>query len=622
MGIFSTPKHDQSSSSLQSVLIATLGGAQVSLTLLEKMTDGVPIPFVRAAAGTAVEVIKIARTIQSNRDECEDLLKRSASLLVVILGSLSGKAESTIPNDLKTRLERLTLTFNEVHKALETIEKRNGKRRALLYHFDNAEKLKGCSAKLDWAMQEFQVMSQVDSCLKDIERHEELREEFRKGLSEVRDAIKEQKNTDVTSSLPSTVMPPSPRIFGREEYINKAIILLLSENSTRIVILGPGGMGKTSVALKIIHDARVVVRYGQNRYWVACEQATSVPLLVELLAKALNLPPSASGDRFKEIITMLESSDVLHVILLDNFETPWDIKGQQSNVGDILARLASIPNVSLMLTMRGNQCPYQESIDWTLPRLPSLTQLDLGPAEEAFLRISPDSAGDAELHTLLQELDCMPLAITLMAKLASGGETVQQLLSQWRTERTRLLDQAGGDRRTSIEVSIKLSLDSQAVKANKDAITLLGVFAMLPGGAAFGRLGDLCPSVPNWSAALRVLLGAALAQYSADKSFIQVLSPIRSYITLHHPLKGTALQDLRFSYYELAKKGALRPGDSDFLANVDELSTEEPNMDVILLDALHNKEGDKSRVIQASLDYSNYLYLTQPRTNIILAAVQ
>ncbi|KAG8926308.1 hypothetical protein FRC02_008974 [Tulasnella sp. 418] len=89
---------------------------------------------------------------------------------------------------------------------LETIKERAGKRRALLYYFDNAEKLKSCSTQLDWAMQEFQVVSQVDLCLKDLERHEELlkgqeelrdelrggQTELRRGLNEVRDAINEQ----------------------------------------------------------------------------------------------------------------------------------------------------------------------------------------------------------------------------------------------------------------------------------------------------------------------------------------------------------------------------------------------------------------------------------------------
>ncbi|KAG8938629.1 hypothetical protein FRC03_007056, partial [Tulasnella sp. 419] len=564
MGRHSSSKDSEGSSSLSSIGIATLNGAQISLTLLKEAMDGANIPFVKGVAGVAVEVIKIAKAIQTNREDCDNLIKRSTSLLVVILGSLSGKKEDAIPEHLKRGVERLTTSFQEVLAELRIIEKRVGKRsvgglaRSILYYIDNGEKLTDCSAKLEWAMGEFQVTSKVDSCLKDLERHEELRKDLREGqakieenikagLKEIRDVVKEQTETEnsQSGSLPSTVMPAEPKIFGRQEYIEKAITLLLFGATARLVILGPGGMGKTSIALKIVYDARVKKRYGQYRCWVPCEQATSIPLFIELLAKSLNLPPSSSSDRLSEIIIFLENSQIVYLLLLDNFETPWDIEGQQSDVADILSKLASTPSVSLLITMRGGQYPSSNTIEWSTPRLPSLTQLDLDAAEEAFLKISPDAADDPELRKLLQRLDCMPLAITLMARLSEAGESINDLLSQWSTERTRLLDQPGGDRRTSIEVSIKLSLRSRAVKGYPDATRLLSVLAMLPAGAALDRLPDMCPSTPNWKTALRILRGAALVYDSADKSRVQILSPIQSYILLHHPLEQGQLEELR-----------------------------------------------------------------------------
>ncbi|KAG8926088.1 hypothetical protein FRC02_009213 [Tulasnella sp. 418] len=639
----SSSKEPGSSSSLASVGTATLNGVQISLTLLKEAMDGTNIPFVKGVAGVAVEVIKIAKAIQSNTEECDTLMKRTTSLLVVILGSLSGKTEDAIPNHLKNGVERLTTSFEEVLAELRIIEKRTGKRsisglaRAILYYVDNGEKLRDCSAKLEWAMGEFQVTSKVDSCLKDLERYEELRkgqeaiqQEVRKGhekieygLTEIRDVIKEQMTTPtIKDNLPSTVMPSDPKIFGRQEYVEKAIKLLFSGVTARLVILGPGGMGKTSVSLKIIHDPRVKERYVQYRCWVPCEQATSIPLFIELIAKSLNLPPSSSSDRFGEIIVFLETSEHLFLLLLDNFETPWDIEGQQSDVADILTRLASIPTVSLLLTMRGGQCPSSNTINWSTPRLPSLTQLDLDSAEEAFLKISPDSAGDLELQKLLQALDCMPLAITLMAKLAEAGESIQDLLSQWSTERTRLLDQPGGDRRNSIEVSIKLSLQSRAVRGNPDAIRLLSVLSVLPAGAALDRLPKMCPSIPNWKGALRVLRGAALVYDSADKSRVQVLSPIQSYILLHHPLEQTPLDELRSAHYQLvpsAKTDIVHP---EFNEISKELALEEVNMEAVLINALHDVHGNREEAIEASSSYSSYLHWKHPRTEVIVEAVK
>ncbi|KAG8931305.1 hypothetical protein FRC02_002901 [Tulasnella sp. 418] len=164
-------------------------------------------------------------------------------------------------------------------------------------------------------------------------------------------------------SILSTVMPPDPKIFGRREYIERAVELLFLTPGARIAILGPGGMGKTSAALKVIHDSLVVERFGENRCWIPCEQATSAPLFVELVAKSLNLPLSSSSDRLAEIIAFLKSSKVLYILLFDNLEAPWDIEGQQSNVAGVLTAIGFIPSVSFIITMRGNQHPSSHTIE-------------------------------------------------------------------------------------------------------------------------------------------------------------------------------------------------------------------------------------------------------------------
>ncbi|KAG8913228.1 hypothetical protein FRC02_005582 [Tulasnella sp. 418] len=416
-------------------------------------------------------------------------------------------------------------------------------------------------------------------------------------------------------------MPANPRIFGRQSYIDKAVLLLLSAGSTRLVILGAGGMGKTSVALKIVYDPRVIKRFGKNRIWLPCEQATSLALLTELLAKSLGLPPSTTTDRFGEVVAALEESDTYYFILLDNFETPWDIEGEQSGVANVLARLASIPTVSFIVTMRGIQHPASNLVDWTSPRLPPLTPLEMDPAQEAFLKISPESEGDPRLPELLRELDCVPLAITLMAKLAEVGETISELLSQWKLEQIKLLSQPGGDRGSSIEVSIRLSLMSLSVRNNADAVPLLSILARLPGGASLSLLSTICPSIPGWKTAMRVLRTAALVYDSPDKTVVHMLSPIRSYVLLHHPLLPAPLQHLRDAYFALADKGRAYFGEDNFHDAVLELSKEETNLDTIILDSLHDEES-KQDAIAAAIQYSNYLTHTQPRNNIATAAIQ
>ncbi|KAG8919972.1 hypothetical protein FRC02_001245 [Tulasnella sp. 418] len=474
-------------------------------------------------------------------------------------------------------------------------------------------------------------MSKVDSCLKDLERYEDLkneikesRDELREGQKEILNAVRDKTTEKASSSLPSTTMPACPKIFGRNEYIAMAVSIIMSNTSVRLAILGPGGMGKTSAALCIVHDAQIVSRFDKNIIWVPCEQATSVNLLIELLGKSIIPASSSSSDRLGEIIAKLKASKELYMLLLDNFETPWDIPGQQSEVGDILALLASIPTVSFIITMRAGQPPASGTVEWTNPKLPPLPPLEMKPANEAFLRIAPDAAGDSKLDTLLKELDCVPLAVTLMARLAEAGEQPSELLTQWRSERTKLLDQPDGDRRNSIEVSIKLSLESRLVKSNPDAINLLGAIAVLPAGAALSRIAEICPSIPKWKAALRILRNTALLYDSADQTFVQLLSPIRSYILLHHQLQPALLSDLRKAYFQLANKGWCDPGQAGFIENSKELDAEKVNLETILLQSLTTasaSDDGNSQIIQAARDYTWYLNWSLPQTIILEEAI-
>jgi hypothetical protein len=52
----------------------------------------------------------------------------------------------------------------------------------------------------------------------------------------------------------STSPPPAPDIFfGRDEYVATAIDLIQQTAPARLAILGAGGIGKTSIALAILH---------------------------------------------------------------------------------------------------------------------------------------------------------------------------------------------------------------------------------------------------------------------------------------------------------------------------------------------------------------------------------
>ena len=73
------------------------------------------------------------------------------------------------------------------------------------------------------------------------------------------------------SVSPRELPPPAPSAcFGREELIEKTIGLANGFNP--IALIGVGGIGKTSIALTVLHHGRVRDRFGIHRHFVRCDQ--------------------------------------------------------------------------------------------------------------------------------------------------------------------------------------------------------------------------------------------------------------------------------------------------------------------------------------------------------------
>lgn len=144
-------------------------------------------------------------------------------------------------------------------------------------------------------------------------------------------------------------MPPRPQIFyGRDSEL-RATIDILQQSSARIAILGTGGIGKTSLALAVAHHPDVAAKYSSNNiHFVTCQSTPSCAELVSTIASHIGLPQSPHLSR--KIVQHFVSAPP-SLLVLDNFETPWEPSGSRPEVEEFLSRLADIPHLAILVRL-------------------------------------------------------------------------------------------------------------------------------------------------------------------------------------------------------------------------------------------------------------------------------
>jgi ABC-type iron transport system FetAB ATPase subunit len=144
------------------------------------------------------------------------------------------------------------------------------------------------------------------------------------------------------------MLPSHPHIFhGRDSELQKVVNILIHE-SPRIAILGAGGMGKTSLATAALHHPDVVAKY-PTRYFVPCESAPTCAELVVAIANYVGVP-KGSGLLKKVVLHLTQAPPSL--LVLDNFETPWEAGISRPEVEEFLSLLADIGHLGLIVSLQ------------------------------------------------------------------------------------------------------------------------------------------------------------------------------------------------------------------------------------------------------------------------------
>ena len=414
-------------------------------------------------------------------------------------------------------------------------------------------------------------------------------------------------------------MPLKPEIFhGRDDFVEDIARSLLQEETSRVCILGPGGMGKTSASLAVVELPVIKERFpGGNCVWVPCIEATSATLFLEILYIQLQVP----GDNqvtLGKILSELDASKEPRLILLDNFETLWNAPGgTQKQVSDILRKLTILSHVAILVTMRGTYPPC-DTIEW---QSHTIQPTDKVACRRIFHDINPSLKNDPDVDRLLAVLGHMPFAVTLMANLGKRGKsTANELLETWYTSGTDMLSVTNSPE-MSMNRSISLSVESEFVKQDPDALLLLAIFSLLPAGTTKQNLRWWATSVKMIPSAIATLSDAGLLVENkwenSSSPTLFVIPVVQSFMQQQGRTAEEIRKQVHSSCCEYVLAHACRLNDPTFPKNSKALAIEDTNIQSILFGSPTSQRIVPSNItMEALIAFSWHRCDTKPNLEI------
>jgi len=402
------------------------------------------------------------------------------------------------------------------------------------------------------------------------------------------------------STGPSELPPRPPRaFFGRNELVDQIVDLV--ENFTPLALIGLGGIGKTSIALTVLHNHRIKKRFGDERRFVRCDQ---FPVSLSNFLRRLSLVTGAGVENPEDLTPLqpfLSSKEML--VVLDNAESVLDPRGTDAReIYAVVEELGRFDNICLCITSRISTIPPDfETFD--------IPTLSMEAARDAFHRRYKNSERSEGIDNILKQLEFHPLSITLLATVAHQNRwDVSRLTGEWESQRTGMLRTDHDD---SLAATIELSLASPMFQAlGSDARPLLEIVAFFPQGVDENKLDWLFPTISNRKNIFDKFCVLSLTHRS--NGFVTMLAPLRDHFYPKSPKSSPLLCTTKERYFRRLSVDPVNPNPEE----MQWITSEDVNVERVL-DVFSSIDAHSVGVWKACADFILHLRWVKLRPTVL-----
>ena len=296
-------------------------------------------------------------------------------------------------------------------------------------------------------------------------------------------------------AIPNNLPVQLTSFVGRQELLEEAEDLL--ESNRLLTLTGPGGTGKTRVALQTA--ANVSHRFGDGVYFVDLSPVSEADVVPSVILSSLGIQASTKDqDPLTRLLDQVGNKEVL--LVLDNFE-------QLLDAAPVVADLVrTAPRSKVIVTSRA---PLNISGEQELPVPPlrvaaPLGDLSMEPEDVEAVRLFVDrarsvqpgfaleSSNSASVLELVNKLDGLPLAIELVASRVRMLP-VPLILSRLDSKMLAAGSVDLPERQQTIEAAIDWSYEL----LDESTRALLARMSVFAGGARLHEIETVCQTPDN-----------------------------------------------------------------------------------------------------------------------------